>query len=135
MRWLSLRLSVTGFIGIQLFYGVPYWRELAFGIAQWGGVAAIVGFARQHLAHAHSPLLRYLAGGVLSFYVLHQTITVLAVFWLKPLGLPAFVFAPIVIALTIGGCWGGYELIRRSAFLSKVFSATPKPAAVRSKFA
>jgi hypothetical protein len=128
MRWLSLRLAVTGYIGMLMFYGVPYWRETAFGMMQWGAVAAVIGFARLHLANAHSPLLRYLAGGVLSFYVLHQTITVLAIFWLKPLGLPDIVMAVLVIGATIGGCALGYELIRRSAFLSKVFSATPRPA-------
>jgi hypothetical protein len=129
MRFLSLRLALIGFIGIQMFHGMAYWREIAFGVAQWGGVASIVGFARRYLAHAHSPLLRYLAGGVLSFYVLHQTITVLAIFWLKPLNLPDIVFAPLVIGITVGGCWAGYELIRRSPLLCKLFSATPKTAA------
>lgn len=132
-RVLALGLGLIGYAGTLIFYGVPYYREIAYGMAQWGAVAAALGYGRAYLSNAQSPLLRYLSSGVFSFYVLHQTITVLAVFYLKPFNLPVGQMAFLVIAITALGCWLGYEIIRRSNFLSAVFSARPKLAGAASR--
>ncbi|MEZ6024490.1 MAG: hypothetical protein R3C16_13975, partial [Hyphomonadaceae bacterium] len=47
------------------------------------------------------------------FYLVHQTIIVVAGHYLDALSLPLWIEAPALIGATVGGCWLFFELARR----------------------
>ena len=87
----------------------------------WLWLLAVLGYAGAYLAKTNSPLLRYCNDAVLPWYILHQTLIILFAAWLKPLAIPAVAEFPLLLVLTVAGCWLGYELIRRVALLRWCF--------------
>jgi hypothetical protein len=98
------------------------WRVLrcAYGVQQWGSIAAVLGFGHLYLRRG-GPVLTYLTQGVFPFYIVHQTIIVVVEYWLKPLGLPALDEGLILIAATAMGCLATYEIVRRVGWLRPLF--------------
>lgn len=94
--------------------------RFAYAAVQWGAMAAILGFGARHLSFDH-PVLRYLTPAVFPLYILHQTITVVTGYYLPGLGLPLGVEALVLVAVTFGGAFLGYEIIRRVAPLRPLF--------------
>lgn len=93
----------------------------------WVVIAALMALAQQHL-NRKSPLLDYLTAAIFAFYILHQTIIVVAGVWLSGLGLPVAVEFLALVIITFGGCYGLYEfVIRRVAFLRPLFGVVLKP--------
>ncbi len=78
----------------------------------WSCILTLLGFGQRFL-NRESPLLRYLTGAIFCYYVLHQTITVVAGFYLTRLQFGVSVESAMVLMVTIAGCVVGYELIRR----------------------
>ena len=91
-------------------------RRLLWGLMQWNAIVAACGYAR-HWAPGDSPARRYLTEAVFPVYILHQTLIVVLSQQIKPLALPAAAEAPLLIALTLAGCFAGYELVRRIRWL------------------
>lgn len=83
-----------------------------YALDQWAFIAAVLGFGARWLNRG-GPALRYLTVGVFPFYIVHQTVTVVAGHHLAPLGLPLAVEAALLIAVTFAGCFAAYELARR----------------------
>ncbi|MBL8570325.1 MAG: acyltransferase [Phreatobacter sp.] len=132
LRWPALAIAVTAYVAMILLGSAPWdempvsrARPLAFGLDQWCAILAILGFARRFLKDRDGPLLRYAAGAVFCWYIVHQTIIVMAAHWLKPLALPAATEAMIIIAATIAGCWASYEIARRIPFLRPLLGIAP----------
>ncbi|CAN5295958.1 acyltransferase family protein [soil metagenome] len=136
----ALMLAVLGYLGVAVYqiayptYDAPAWvypaSRFAFGVDQWASVVAILGFARVHLgAVRDGPIRRYLTDAIFSFYIVHQTIIVLAAPWLVGLGLPQGLEATLLIAITTLGCFATYEAVRRVQMLRPVFGLSwrPKP--------
>lgn len=93
----------------------------------WAVIAALLALAQQYL-NSKSPLLAYLTTAVFAFYILHQTIIVVAGVWLSGFGLPVAVEFMALVVITFGGCYGLYELlIRRVGFLRPLFGVVLKP--------
>lgn len=90
-------------------------------INHWVWLLAVLGYAGAYLAKTNSPLLRYCNDAVLPWYILHQTLIILFAAWLKPLAIPAVAEFPLLLALTVAGCYLGYELIRRVSLLRWCF--------------
>ncbi|WP_165772314.1 acyltransferase family protein [Niveispirillum lacus] len=88
----------------------------AYGVQQWTMILVVLGFARRH-CNRSTPLLRYLSVGVFPFYIIHQTLIVVAGHNLSPLALPVAVESLLIIILTVAGCFATYELARRSRLL------------------
>ena len=86
--------------------------RLIYAIDQWAFIAAVLGYGARYLNRG-GPWLRYLTGGVFCFYIVHQTITVVAAYHLSKLALPQGLEAGLLIAVTFGGCWAAYEVARR----------------------
>lgn len=108
-----------------IWYGLE--RVLVFA-NRWAWIFAILGFAHHHCNRDH-PWLRYLNQAVYPYYILHQTLIIVAAYVLRdwgPVSQPL-----LVIGLTLGGCALGYEIIRRSAVLRVLFGLkigqAPKP--------
>ncbi len=109
---------------------------IAYGVEQWGAIVAALGFGARHLTRG-GPVLRYLTLGVFPFYIIHQTLIVVAAHHLARLGLPQALEAAILIATTFAGCLATYEAARRISFIGPLFglkaqaapsSASPRPA-------
>lgn len=87
----------------------------------WVVIAALLALAQSSLNRA-SPALAYLTTAIFAFYILHQTIIVVAGVWLGGLGLPVAAEFAVLVTVTFGGCYLLYEFgIRRVAFLRLLF--------------
>jgi peptidoglycan/LPS O-acetylase OafA/YrhL len=78
----------------------------------WSCILTLLGFGQRFL-NRESRQLRYLTGAIYCYYVLHQTITVVAGYYLTGYQLGVVVESALVLAITVSGCLLGYELIRR----------------------
>ncbi|WP_428409684.1 acyltransferase family protein [Hyphococcus sp.] len=86
----------------------------------WSCIVLLLGLAQRFL-NRPSKTLTYLTGAIFCYYILHQTITVTAGYYLTQLQLgpwPEFIG---VTAATAGGCVAGYEILRRIPVLRVFF--------------
>jgi hypothetical protein len=123
LRWIALVLAVA-------IYAVMIWavitntggrvRPFLWAFDQWVWILMLLGFARRLLNFDH-PLRRYLTDAVFPFYIIHQTVIVVAGHHLTKLGLPAGAEAAILVAVTAAACLIGYEIVRRVAVLRPLF--------------
>jgi surface polysaccharide O-acyltransferase-like enzyme len=100
------------------------------GFLTMGMVLAAVGFARAHL-RTGGRWLSYATEAVYPFYIVHQTITVAAVYVLLPRPWGAWPKFALVAAATFAGSWLCFELVRRVPPLRPLFGlkarAGPRP--------
>ena len=89
-------------------------------IYAWSCILLLLGLGQRYL-NRESPLLRYLTGAIFCYYVLHQTITVVAGYYLTEYQLGVFLESVLVTGLTFAGCVIGYELIRRMPYVGVFF--------------
>lgn len=87
--------------------------RVVYAIDQWAFICAILGYGAQHIRQT-SPLMRWLGGGIFTFYIVHQTLIVVLAFQLEKLNLPLFVEMGLVLSLTLTGCAVAYEIARRA---------------------
>lgn len=124
LRWVALTIALACWGATQLYFAAhsegimpPDWlRTLMRGVRElnaWCAIVAAIGFAHHHLKTADGPLRRMLTQAVFPFYLIHQTIIVVAGHHLDDLRLPLSVEAPLLIAVTGLGCWLFYDLSRR----------------------
>ncbi len=78
----------------------------------WSCILTLLGFGQRFL-NRESPQLRYLTSAIFCYYVLHQTITIIAGYYLTEYQLGAVTESILVLSFTVVGCVLGYELIRR----------------------
>ncbi len=104
----------------------------------WSCMLTLLGIGQRFL-NRPSRTLRYLTSAIFCYYVLHQTITVVAGYYLTELRLGAVPEALLLTAITIGGCAAGYEILRRLPGLGLMFGvrqvsgySTDPPGSVRS---
>ncbi|WP_202841902.1 acyltransferase family protein [Luteimonas saliphila] len=129
-RWLALVLWLGSWLAVVAYF--HQFREIAppqalrlamraaWGLNQWCAIVAILGFAR-HWAPGDSPALRYLSQAIFPVYILHQTVIVLLAYHARPLDLPPLLEGPLLVVLTFGLCFAGYEAIRRIPPLRPLF--------------
>ena len=151
-RWTALAVAVTAWASWQAYLlawsGLPgdvqFWTPIAgpppaelriamrgtYAAIQWGVIAAVLGFGARHL-NFDRPVLRYLTLAVFPLYILHQTITVVAGHYLTRLQLPLPLEALLLIAITFGGAFAGFELIRRVPLLRPFFGLKLKDQAAK----
>ena len=114
-NWLRRFLSDT-----QLRFSLNY-----IGITYaWSCILTLLGFAQRFL-NRESLQLRYLTGAIFCYYVLHQTITIIAGYYLTTYQLGVVVESALVLGITIAGCVLGYELIRRIPGIGILFGVHP----------
>jgi glucans biosynthesis protein C len=131
LRWPALTIALAAYGSLVFLRGLPVGEPLrlalplAYGIDQWCWILAILGFAHRRLKGQDAPLLRYAAGAVFCWYIVHQTIIVVVAHWLKALALPAATEASMVIGATVAGCWLSYVIARRVPLLRPLLGITP----------
>jgi glucans biosynthesis protein C len=132
-RWLALAIGLGAFA----LYGPYVWTfraedavppedlrrlmRLVSGVDQWAWIAAALGFASRHLRGADGPARRYLTVAIFPFYIVHQTITVVAGHYLAMAQVPLALEVVLLVAITFAGCFAAYELVRRIPWLRPLF--------------
>jgi hypothetical protein len=94
----------------------------------WTCILLLLGLAQRYL-NTDSPLLRYLTGAVFCYYVVHQTLIVVAGYYLTQLRLGAINEFLLLTAITIVGCVLSFELLRRVPIV-RVFFGIQKPSGI-----
>ena len=86
----------------------------------WACILTLLGFGQRFL-NRESLHLRYLTGAIFCYYVLHQTITIIAGYYLTEYELGVAVESALVLTITVLGCVIGYEIIRRIPVIGILF--------------
>lgn len=99
---------------------------------RWIWIVALLGFAHRYLNRPFT-WLSYANDAVYPWYVLHQTITIVAGFWLSKLALGPLAEPVLVVVATLGGCATLHHFaIRRSRLLRPLFGMRNLPATART---
>lgn len=87
----------------------------------WFAIAVLLGAAQKWL-NRPSRALTYMTEAIFPWYILHQTLTVMAGYWLTRQGLTVGVEFLLVTSATFGGCLVIHEIfVRRYAFIRPFF--------------
>ncbi len=144
LRGIALSIAIACWMTLVVYFDVlpdvddpPEWllailrsvRELD----AWCAIIAAIGFAHKHLRHADGPVRRLLTHAIFPFYLIHQTIIVVAGHYLDELRLPLAVEAPLLIGVTALGCWLFFELGRRVPVLRVWVGLPSKMTPARAK--
>jgi glucan biosynthesis protein C len=132
-RWLFLAGGVGLFIWrtmqLQSGAGVPQYL-LPVESNLW--IFSVLAFGHRYL-NRPSALLRYLSPAAYPVYILHMVFLYLGSALIFPLAIPVQVQYVLTVLFTLGGCFGGYEIIRRVNVLRFLFGLkmekrrTPNP--------
>lgn len=136
VRWAALAAALAGYVGVQLLSAGGDLEGAALLAARslrelqaWGAILACLGFARHHLANRDGPALRWLTRAVFPFYIVHQTIIVVAGHHLARLGLPLAAEGALLVSVTVAGCLLAAVAAMRWAPLGLVLGVARRPAA------
>ena len=102
-QWLGQFLSGTAVRFVLSYVGIMY---------AWSCMLLLLGFGQRFL-NRESRALRYLTSAIFCYYVLHQTIIVVAGYYLTGMELGALPEFLVLTAITVAGCAVGYETLRR----------------------
>lgn len=129
----ALGAVLTGALAIVLTYLWGNWdwvaeQDILLAVSRalrplyaWAVIATLMGAAQAFL-NKPSALLSYLTQAVFPYYILHQTLIVVAGVYVSGLGLSVWPEFLLVLLATVAGCLGIYEfIIRRVAFLRPLF--------------
>jgi glucans biosynthesis protein C len=133
LRWLFLGTAICALPALIVLEADPnamlvnggLLKNITFAVDQWATIGAVLGFASRHIRTADGPLLRYLTDAVFPCYLAHQTLLVIAVWILKPLGLPVAVEASSLLIFTLGGSLLVYEIVRRIGPIRPLWGLKP----------
>jgi hypothetical protein len=144
MRKVALPLAVTSFILLlvqrELFVdGSGFWADQASAFIvyfnRWIWIVAVLGWGH-HLLNRPMKWLPYATEAVYPWYILHQTITVVAGVYLSRLALGPIVEPLLLLVVTLGGCFAIHEfVIRRTPLLRPLFGLSYRPGAAAGQFA
>jgi glucans biosynthesis protein C len=97
-----------------------------YAVDQWCAIVAILGFGARHLNRPH-PALTYLTLAVFPYYIVHQTVIVVAGHHMAQWGLPQGLEAALLLSVTAAACGVTYEVVRRVPLLRPWFGLKPEP--------
>ena len=95
-------------------------RGLLLSTNHWAWILALLGYAGRYLQFSNG-FLKYANQAILPWYIFHQSLIVVFAMQLLPFQLSAYLEVPLLIGLTVLGCWLGYELVRRFGLLRWLF--------------
>ncbi len=145
--WETIRTSWRGALGAALAaYAIVAAIEIAypgntpapdaFGalfdlcriVQGWGAIVALLGIADRYWNRDH-PWRATLTEAVFPFYIVHQTIIVVAGWYLLRFALHPLAEFAILLAATVAGCWLFYDIGRRIGWLRPLIGLRPGLAA------
>ncbi len=112
----AIDIAYAGIYGVQPPWAVGRVMLAARYIQCWMTIAALIGIAEVFLNRDHK-WRATLTEAVFPFYLVHQTIIVVTMFWLLPLALPAGIEFAVLVPVTAAGCWIFYRLGREVRWL------------------
>ncbi len=131
---LPVMMAQAAHPGGATWFGVP--RAIVFGIDQWAVIAAILGYGSRYLRQASGPALRYLVDATFTLYLAHQTVLVVAVWFIRPANLPAPLEATALVGITFGVSLLIYEIVKRIPLIRPLWGLKPLPdTIVRPRYA
>lgn len=131
---LPIMMAQAAHPGGATWFGIP--RAIVFGIDQWAVIAAILGYGSRYLRQASGPALRYLVDATFTLYLAHQTVLVVAVWFIRPANLPAPLEAMALVGITFGVSLLIYEIVRRIPLIRPLWGLKPLPdTIVRPRYA
>ena len=131
---LPIMMAQAAHPGGATWFGIP--RAIVFGIDQWAVIAAILGYGSRYLRQASGPALRYLVDATFTLYLAHQTVLVVAVWFIRPANLPAPLVAMALVGITFGVSLLIYEIVRRIPLILPLWGLKPLPdTVVRPRYA
>lgn len=89
-------------------------------VYSWTMILMLAGLAHRYL-NRDGPVRRYFTAAIFPYYILHQTITVVAGQWITGFAIGFWPEFLLLTTITLGGCALGYEVIRRVPPLRPVF--------------
>jgi glucans biosynthesis protein C len=108
---------------VQMSSGESMSIELAHAASRallaWSAILGLLGMAQVHLHH-DGPVRRYLTEAIFPYYIVHQTIIVVAGFYLKQSSVGSAVEFIGIFAATVLGCALTYEIARRINWLRPI---------------
>ncbi len=135
-RWLALCLALGCWAGVQFYLSAhaeiapPDWLRLVmrgvYTLQAWAAIVAALGFAHRHLSNTDNRLRRVLTEAIFPFYLVHQTIIVVAGHYLDTAALPLWQEATLLIAITISLCWLFYVVAKRISWFRVWAGLSPK---------
>ena len=141
LRWVWLAAALATFTAFVVLMHttepVPSFDRAMYDFAQrlnqWTWLLLVLGWGH-HLLNRPFRWLPWATSSVYPWYVLHQTITVVAGFWLARLSLGPVVEPVLLVAVTAGGCVLLTDgVIRRSRLLRPMFGMSTDAARHRAK--
>ena len=137
LRWPALGIALAGlalYTGLRALpaeLAVP--RQLLRLTADfylWTALLAILGWAHVKLNHPWR-WLPWANASVYPWYVLHQTVIIVGIWWLAPLRLGPVLEPVLLLAGTVLACWVLTALVRRTAWLRPLFGLGPRHATLK----
>lgn len=124
LRWIAVAITIAAWAMLITYQNArqgglsaPDWLRILFrGVHQlqaWAAIVAAIGFAHYYLRDADGPIRRLLTQAIFPFYLIHQTIIVVAAYHLDKLQLPLAMEVALLIGVTVLGCWLFFDLGRR----------------------
>jgi peptidoglycan/LPS O-acetylase OafA/YrhL len=124
--YLGLRLAGQLATADAWVHRVPdaFWdvlTQISFCLYLWTALLTILGWGKVLLDRPFR-WLPYCTEAVYPWYMLHQSLIILILFWLKPLSLGPWLEPALVVGGTVAGCYLLHEfVIRRVAFIRPLF--------------
>lgn len=91
----------------------------------WCVIVSLLGLAQALLRQSDGPVRRYLTEAIFPVYILHQTVTVAAGYYIAQAGWDVWTQFWALIAATVIGSFAGFELVRRISWLRPLFGLKP----------
>ncbi len=108
-------------------------ERLARAAYTWLALLALLGWARHRLNRPFA-WLPYCTQAVFPWYILHQSLIILALYWLAPLQLGPWLEPALVLLATVAGCLLLHEtLIRRVRWLRPLFGMPMRAPQARTR--
>lgn len=108
-------LTFCCYYGIKQFEDstVVHFVEAAIKVTNlWTWILILFAYSARHLNHENRSI-KYANRAVYPFYILHQTITILLIYWIRNIELPLYLEAFYLIAGTFLICWILYHFVIR----------------------
>lgn len=129
-RWIFLTISLiaAGILMAKFYWplklpkeegGLFYLYAICNSIQIWLIILSAIGFARRHLNHTNK-FLRYTTSAVYPFYILHQTIIVVAGYWVVQASFPIIVKLLLLVAACFVFVYFLYEYLIKRFWLTRL---------------
>ncbi|MDO6566278.1 acyltransferase family protein [Alteromonas sp. 1_MG-2023] len=113
-----------------------WWFKVIVGyivvLNHWAWLAAILGFGKRYLNKPRA-WVKYLNTAVLPYYIMHQTLIVMAAYYLHSVGLPISIQFVLILLVTLIGCALTFELVKRNAITRLLFGLKVQKAKIENE--